>query len=258
MNKADTVGTAVVVGAAGGVGAAVAHRLADDGYALFLADSAPLDDLVAELTERTSVVGQAVDLLDEASVRAMAQRLASTGVDVQALVVVAGVLQQAGDTVTLATSEWDRVMGVNLRGPFLVCKYVTPLLPDDAGASVVTIGSWWGHSGHAYFSAYCASKAGLRVYTQALAEELAPRRIRANVIAPGNIDTSMHRKALVDEAVKRGIATEEMQAVEWAKIPLGVPGPPSCIADAVSFLVSPRASYMTGATVDVNGGVILR
>jgi NAD(P)-dependent dehydrogenase (short-subunit alcohol dehydrogenase family) len=128
-------------------------------------------------------------------------------------------------------------------------------MPRHAGAAIVGIASWWGRSGHAYYAAYCTSKAGVISLVQCLAAELAPEGIRANAVSPGNIDTQMHRSALESEAAERGVSFEEMKAIEWAKIPLGIAGPPQSIADAVLFLSSDKSSYITGATLDVNGGV---
>jgi NAD(P)-dependent dehydrogenase (short-subunit alcohol dehydrogenase family) len=91
-----------------------------------------------------------------------------------------------------------------------------------------------------------------------LAEELAPSGIRANLVAPGNIDTPMHHRALQAEADARGITLEEMQTIEWSKIPLKAPADPGQVAAAVSFLVGEDSSYMTGSVVDVNGGVVFR
>jgi NAD(P)-dependent dehydrogenase (short-subunit alcohol dehydrogenase family) len=87
---------------------------------------------------------------------------------------------------------------------------------------------------------------------------LAPSGIRVNNVAPGNMNTSMHTDALQSEADKRGITFEEMREIEWAKVPLGIAGPPRAIADCMAFLLSDNASYITGGTFDVNGGVLLR
>jgi NAD(P)-dependent dehydrogenase (short-subunit alcohol dehydrogenase family) len=150
------------------------------------------------------------------------------------------------------------VHGVNLRGVFLACRELAPLIPADAGGSIVTISSWWGQSGHPFYSAYCTSKAGVISLTQSLAAELAGSGIRVNSVAPGNIDTQMHREALRGEAAERGIGFDEMKDIEWAKIPLRVAGPPHSIVDAAFWLASDQSSYVTGATIDVNGGVLMR
>lgn len=252
---------AVVVGASGVTGRAVCRRLAHDGFHVALADAVGLDEAVAALDDvAESVLGAyQVDLTSEDSVAAFTRRLEADAPVIDAVAIVAAVQQRGAAAVTsLELSDWDRVMAVNLRGPFLAAKWLAPMMVKSLSASLVTVGSWWGYEGHAFFSAYCASKAGLRSLTQALAEELAPDGIRVNMLAPGNIDTPMHHGALRTEAEKRGITLEEMQRIEWDKIPLGKPAAPEQIAAALSFLLGPDSSYMTGSVLDVNGGVVFR
>jgi NAD(P)-dependent dehydrogenase (short-subunit alcohol dehydrogenase family) len=251
---------AVVVGAAGVTGRAVCRRLAADGFHVVLADAVGLDetrDALSDIAEKLAGT-VTVDLRDEGSVREAKQQVERLAPVINSLVIVAGVLQTAATATELDAEEWDRVMAVNLRGPFLASKWFTPILEAAPGSTVVTVGSWWGYEGHAFFSAYCASKAGLRIFTQALAEELAPSGIRVNMVAPGNIDTPMHHRALQAEADKRGVSLAQMQELEWSKIPLKAPAEPRQIAAAVGFLVGDDSSYMTGSVVDVNGGVVFR
>lgn len=260
-NEPDKPGkVALVVGGSGGVGRAVCQRLAENGYDLIIADARGLAETQAGLAQYGAQVRDLieVDLRDEASVEAMSQRVAENASLIDALVIVAGVQQPAAEVQKLETSDWDRVMDVNLRGPFLVCKHILPHVAPHSSASVAIVGSWWAYEGHAYFSAYCSSKAGLRVFTQSLAAEAAPLGIRVNMVAPGNINTPMHHQAIEAEATERGISVEEMRGLEWAKIPMGKPADPLEIADAITFLLSPSASYITGSSIDVNGGVVFR
>ena len=254
------VRTAVVVGASGVTGRAVCRRLAADGYRIVLADATGLDDARLDLGDIAERLTGAVpvDLRQEESLREAMTQIRDLAPVIDALVIVASVLQTAARASELSVEEWDRVMSVNLRGPFLASKWLAPLLRPGSDSTVVTVGSWWGYEGHAFFSAYCASKAGLRVFTQALAEELAPSGIRVNMVAPGNIDTPMHHRALQAEADARGVSLAEMRELEWSKIPLRAPARPAQIAAAVSFLVGADSSYMTGSVVDVNGGVVFR
>ena len=109
---------------------------------------------------------------------------------------------------------------------------------------------------HGFFSAYCASKAALISLTHSAAAELATDNIRVNSVAPGNIATSMHFTALREEAEKRGITFEEMKKIEWDKIPLGRAADPAEVVAAIAFLASADGTYLTGTTIDVNGGVL--
>lgn len=113
-----------------------------------------------------------------------------------------------------------------------------------------------GKSGQGFFGAYCASKAGLTSQTHTAADELAKDKIRVNTVAPGNVATSMHLDALTEEAQKRDISFEAMKKIEWDNIPLGRAADPSEIADAINFLAGPDRKYITGATIDVNGGCL--
>lgn len=249
----------VVVGAAGPVGRATAIRLALDGWDLFVIDT---DPAALELTRQSviravpsaQVANLALDVTAPSAVDSAAQKLADSQRHVRGVALVAGDMQQAAAVTTLEPDEWDRVHASNLRGPYLCARALVPLMPEHSGAALVTISSWWGRGGHAYFSAYCSAKAGLISFTQCLADELAPRGIRANVICPGNINTGTHRQALASEAAERNVTVEEVTADEWSKIPLGYAGSPSTVADGVAFLLSDRASYITGASLDINGG----
>lgn len=248
--------SAMIVGAAGGIGTATAQRFAAEGASLALFDMTPgVHDTLAALEGADGFAG-ICDITDLDSCRAAVAATTERFGALDVLAVIAGALHPASPAEDLPTADWDLMMDVNLKGPFLLTKAAIPQM--RRGGAIVTIGSWYGQSGHAFFSAYCASKAGLIVYTQCLADELAPAGIRANCVCPGNINTGMHRHALEAEAATRGVSFEEMRDIEWAKIPLGVAGPPECIADAVAFLASDDAGYITGASIDVNGGCKFR
>jgi NAD(P)-dependent dehydrogenase (short-subunit alcohol dehydrogenase family) len=246
----------MIVGAAGGIGAATARRFADEGASLALFDiSESVADVLDEVAGGNGIA-ETIDITSLASCADGAQAVLDRFGKIDVLAVIAGLIHDANPVTELPTDDWDRIMDVNLKGPFLLMKAVAPLIGE--GGSIVTIGSWYGHSGHAFFSAYCASKAGLIVLTQTIAEELADAGVRVNCVCPGNINTDMHKAALQAEATKRNVTFDEMRDIEWAKIPLKKAGDPSVIADAVAFLASDDASYITGASIDVNGGVMFR
>lgn len=248
----------LVVGAAQGVGLATAKSFAAEGAKLSLADVSPaLDDAAAQLGE-ADVLATRADVTDADSVQALIDATLERFGRIDVLAHVAGVLQQTAKVADLSGDEWDRVLAVNAKGPMHTARAVIPHMREQGGGRIVNVASWFSYSGHAYFGAYCASKAALRILTQAIADEEAGAGITANCVSPGNVDTEMHRKALRDEAVERGISADEMKDIEWAKIPLRHACPPEDIADAILFLASDDAKYMTGASVDVNGGVLLR
>ena len=116
----------------------------------------------------------------------------------------AGVIQEAHDVESLPVEEWDRVLGINLRGHFLMAKAAVGQFKAQRSGRIVLITSIWSHEGFDLFSAYCASKGGLKLFTQSLAKEMIPYGVNVNAIAPGIINTELHQKALRDEATARG------------------------------------------------------
>ncbi|WP_336662286.1 SDR family NAD(P)-dependent oxidoreductase [Leucobacter sp. USHLN154] len=254
----------LITGATGGIGRETARRFAQEGHRIVVADlaQAGVDAFAEELRGEFSgidVLPLVVDQSDEDSLRSAAETVRTwSGGELNALALVAGTVQAEGVPVEeLSVEEWDRVHSVNLRGVFLASKHFIPIIATGGSGSIIAIASYWGREAHPFFASYCTSKAGVISFVQGLAGELADRGIRVNAVAPGNIDTNMHRKALTEEAETRGISFEEMRDIEWAKIPLKAAGPPRSIADAVYFLSTEHASYITGATLDVNGGVVM-
>jgi NAD(P)-dependent dehydrogenase (short-subunit alcohol dehydrogenase family) len=169
----------------------------------------------------------------------------------------AGVIQEAHDVESLPIEEWDRVLGINLRGHFIVAKATAPVFKAQQSGKVVLITSIWAHEGFDLFSAYCASKGGLKLFTQAFAKEMIPYGVTVNAVAPGIINTGLHQKALRDEATARGLSYDEVREKEWGKIPVKRAGEPIDVANGVLWLASAEASYVVGATLDINGAILL-
>jgi NAD(P)-dependent dehydrogenase (short-subunit alcohol dehydrogenase family) len=249
----------IITGAAGGVGRVTAERFAKDGWDLVLVDVAGSVNEVAAEVAKTSgrkVHGVKTDITQEANLKAIDDALRQIGGQLKFLGLVAAVLQKVGPIETLELAEWDRVFNINIRANVILIKHFAPVMKAAGGGSIVTVSSWFGRSGHGFFSAYCASKAALISLTHSAADELAADKIRVNSVAPGNIATSMHFTALREEAEKRGITFEEMKKIEWDKIPLGRAADPSEVVAAIAFLASADGTYLTGTTIDVNGGVL--
>ena len=246
----------VLTGAAGHIGRAAVEKFASNGWSLVITDMSDAVFSVAQDAARKhgiAVVGVRANVAEEGDAARVATAINSSQLPMKFLGLIAGINHDAAAVDLIDMDVWDRVMSVNLRSNVLMMRHCVPHLRKSGGGSIATTSSWWGRAGHSYFSAYCASKAGVIALTQCAAGELAPS-IRVNSVAPGNVGTPMHYDALEVEAGKRGIPSEEMKKIEWAKIPLQRPANPSEIAAAFHFLASPKSSYLTGAVLDVNGG----
>jgi len=226
----------VVTGAARGVGAAIACRFADDGASVVGVDlEAP-----AEPDKRISY--ERADVSSAEDVESLFTRVAGAFGRVDVVVNNAGIwFRRPFREITV--EEWDRVLGVNLRGVFLCTRSAVDLMEASGGGSIVNIGSQAGLTvtrGQGIH--YHASKAAIAHLTKALAFELGPLGIRINCVAPG---------VTPDGTIAPLLPAEFLQ-----QIPLGRPGQPTDIANACAFLASTEASYITGQTLLVNGGAV--
>jgi 3-oxoacyl-[acyl-carrier protein] reductase len=247
---------AILTGASGEVGKAVARLFAANGWSLLLCDrNEEVVALAASLAKEFGRVclGMTMDLSKDRDIELALNAAIDTEIPLRFLGLIAAVNHNAMRIEAIDMDIWDSVMRVNLRANVKFIREAVPSLRKAGNASIVTVSSFWGREGHPFFSPYCASKAALISLTQSVAAELAPD-IRVNCVAPGNIDTPMHFNALAVEAAKRGIAKEEMQAIEWSKIPMRRPAETREIASAIHFLSTEQASYFVGSTLDVNGG----
>ena len=223
---------AVVTGAAGGIGAAVAARLAADGYDVAGSDVADGAGFRCDVRSEDDVRR----LRDEVTTRLGAPSL---------LVNVAGVFFEHR-IPELAADDWDLILDTNLRGTFLTCKTFLPAMIAAGSGCIVNIASTAGLSGGHTRAAYNASKGAVVMFTRSLAIDWGPRGVRVNCVAPGLIDTPMADWIRLD-AVR-------LAAFERS-VPAGRIGTPADVADAVAFLASDGASYMHGSTLVVDGGV---
>lgn len=226
--------TAFITGGARGIGCSIAERLRDLGAAVAVGDLTP--------PEIADVRGVQLDVTDEASVQAAVQDVTSALGSIDILVVNAGIFViEPFEETTLAS--WQRTMAVNLTGAFLVAKAVLPGMRERRFGRVITLGSSAGVTGGAKsVAAYAASKAGLMTLTKSIANEYAGFGVTANTLAPTLIDTDM---------------IADMRQME-DRIPVGRFGRPQEVADLVAYLASAHAGFITGATIDINGGFLVR
>lgn len=250
--------TALVTGAARGIGQAIARRLASEGARVCVVDR---DYERASATAREIVeaggVAHAIacDVADEASVvAAVAQaRERFGGVDI--LVNNAGVAPHVIPVVDYPLEEWERHMNVNLKGTFLCCKHVAPLMMERERGKIVNISSINGLSGPPLVAAYNASKWGVIGFSKTLANELAPYHINVNVVCPGPTDTEFHSVTMPERARILGISEAEVRERIRQSVPLGRWTRPEDVAAAVAFLASDDADHITGEVLPVTGGM---
>ena len=239
---------ALVTGAAQGIGKAIAAELAAAGATLVLADmnEAKLNETAGELAATGATAAAFVmNVSDQESIDAGAKAILDRFGKVEILVNNAGITR---DNLMLRMKrlEWDSVISINLTGAFLLTQaLLSPMLKNRWGR-IVNIASVVGRAGQAGQVNYAASKAGLIGLTRSLAREVASRGITVNAVAPGYIETPM--TAVLDEKVS---------AAMLANIPLGRRGTDLDVAQAVKFLASDAASYITGHVLDVNGGMFM-
>lgn len=243
---------AIVTGAASGLGAETARRLAAEGALVMLTD---LDlagaDVAVSIGERVAFTHH--DVTSEADwaavIGATLERFGRPSV----LVNNAGVAGGSLDLLTHSLEDWRRVLSVNLDGVFLGLRHCGPVMAARGGGSVINLSSILGKVGLPGAAAYCASKGGVTLLTKAASLEWAPLGIRVNSVHPGFIDTPMVAGAL--HAAENG---NEMRDMLIAAHPMARFGVPREIADAVVFLASDESSFMTGAELVVDGGYTAR
>lgn len=241
---------AVVTGAGSGIGRAVAARLAAEGAAVAALDVAAgnLAATVTAITDRGDrAAGFPCDVTSESSVEDAVAALSEALGPPTVVCNVAGI---GGfyNTVDMPAERWQQILAVNLTGPFLVCRATLPSLLEHGG-SIVNVASNTALMGQAYSAAYCASKAGLLMFSKALAAEFLARGVRVNVVAPGGVDTPLIGAFELPD----GADPKELTRI---MTPMGF-STPAEIAASVAFLASDESSYTTGAVLSVDGGLTI-
>lgn len=246
---------AIVTGAANGIGEATARKLAAEGARVTAVDLAERGERVVEAIRGAGGEAEFVraDLAEEGSAAAAVESAVARWGGLDVLVNNAAVTLPKGFEATSA-AEWDRVQAVNLRAPYLLMRAAAPALRGAApGSAVVNVSSFHAGATIERFSAYAAAKSGLVGLTRSGALDLAPAGVRVNAVCPGIVETEMWRTWLeevedVEETVR------QVEALQ----PLGRIGVPDDVANAIAFLASEEAAYVTGTTLFVDGGVTAR
>lgn len=236
---------ALVTGASGGIGAAIARALHGQGAEVVLSGTreSALAALAAELGERTAVIP--ADLADPAACEALITGATAGGAALDILVNNAGLTRDAL-ALRLRDEDWERVIAVDLTAPFRLARAALRGMIRRRWGRIINIASIVGVTGNAGQTNYAAAKAGLIGMSKSLAQEVAARGITVNVIAPGFITTPM--TGALSEAQRESLA---------ARIPLGRLGRPEDVAAACVYLASEEAGWVTGATLHVNGGMAM-
>ena len=239
--------TALVTGGSRGIGKAIAQTLAREGFAVYLTCVSKPEAAAAVVAEIAAAGGQArsftLDVSDSAAVARFFAEHIKDKVELAALVNNAGITRD-GFLIRMKDDDYDSVLNTNLRGSFACLREAAKLMSRQRSGSIVNITSVVGQMGNAGQANYAAAKAGLIGLTKAAARELAGRGVTVNAVAPGFIETDM--TAALPEDVRKGYE---------ASIPLKRLGTAQDVADAVAFLVSDKARYITGQVLAVNGGM---
>lgn len=244
MNK-----TVLITGASRGIGRAAAVLFAQEGYNVvinyFQSEQKALS-LAQELTaQHYSAVALHADVTDRTQVQQMTDAALARFGKIDVLVNNCGIAQQKLFT-DLTEQDWDTMFNVNMKGTFHCCQCVLPQMIRRHSGKIITVSSMWGQVGASCEVHYSASKAAVIGFTKALAKEVGPAGVQVNCVAPGVIGTEMN--AHLDETALRALKEET---------PLGTIGTPQDIAQAIWFLASDRADFITGQVLSPNGGIVI-
>lgn len=237
---------AIVTGAARGIGAATAERLARDGFRVAVTD---IDLEGAEQVARgispdaSQAITVHVDVTSEASVREMVSTVLDRFGRIDALVNNAGIAGQAAPSWELPDGEWERVVAIDLSGVYYGCRAVLPHMIERGSGKIVNVSSIAGKDGNPNAVPYSAAKSGVMGLTKAIAKEVATKGILINAVTPAVIETPILEQ-LTDEHIQYMLS----------RIPMGRTGQPSEVAALISWLCSDECSFSTGAVFDISGG----
>lgn len=245
---------ALVTGAASGIGRAIAVRLAQEG-----SDVAVLDIDLAGAEETAALVAKEgrrsmaakVDVGEWEQVNAGVQNVIGKLGKIDFLYNNAGIVR-VGSIAETSIEDWKLCYRINADGVFYGCRAVVPHMLERGSGKIINTASWFGKIGKASYGAYCSSKFAVIGITQTLAAELAPHKINVNAICPGTIVDTRMRDEADKKSIEQGLKTAKERE---AGIPIGRVGVPDDIARVAAFLASEEASYMTGQSINVTGGL---
>ena len=239
---------ALVTGASRGIGAAIALDLAKNN--MFVIGTATSDHGAKKIEESLKIsqqkgVGLVLNVKDRTSIETLISNIEENYGDIDILINNAGVTKD-NLLMKMKEEDWDEVINTNLKSVFKLSQSLIRKMIKNRYGRIINISSVVGYSGNAGQANYAASKSGISGFTKSLAQEVGSRGVTVNCIAPGFIDTEM-TQSLPDDHKNQLLS----------KIPLGKLGTPEDIANAVSFLVSDKANYITGETIHINGGMLM-
>jgi 3-hydroxybutyrate dehydrogenase len=254
--------TAIIVGAARGIGAEIARTFSREGANLTLVDLAAmkpqLDELAQELTRNgAGPLTALADCTDEAQVNQMVNETVRRWGKIDVLVNSAGLRGPLVAVQEITTEEWDVVLAVNLKAVFLCCKAVLKNMIKQKSGSIVSISGTAGKEGMALRGSLCAAKWGLLGLTQTIAKESGPHGIRANVICPGGMDEPDLRVMYAERAKGLGMEFADLEKSVLELTPLRKYAKHDEVAKAALFLASSDSSHTTGESLNVSGGRIM-
>ncbi|HET7119714.1 MAG TPA: SDR family oxidoreductase [Solirubrobacterales bacterium] len=250
----------LVTGGAGGIGAATARRFAAAGAKVAVCDldAAGVGRVVAELQKGGFEAHPfQLDVTDDEQVAAVVGAASSALGGIDTLVANAGIFTY-GPIEEVSAEDFRRTLEVNLVGTFLCIRRVVPELRKAGGGAIVCVASQSGIEGVPEASAYCASKFGVVGIVESLARELTGEGIRVTAVAPSPVETPMIAKFYETQAERRGVSTAEIERKTLEEYPIGRLASAAEIADAIAFLASDKASYISGAVLPLIGGQVSR
>ncbi|CAN7471086.1 SDR family NAD(P)-dependent oxidoreductase [Pararhizobium sp. LjRoot255] len=239
--------TAVVTGGAGGIGSAICHRLAREGAFVWIVDTerTAASSLAEALrSEGLRADWRAVDLADAKAIHDFVSQITPTGARIDVLCNNAGI-NRRGALLDLTEQDWEISFTVNLNAIFHMCQAVLPRMIEAGGGSIVNTASQWGLYPAPGHIAYNTSKAAVAAFTQNLARDYAPQKVRVNAVCPGEVRTPM----LESNLARSGRSLADLNAL----VPFGRIGEPEEIAALVAFLASNEAPYLCGSLVEITG-----